>query len=356
MLINRLIGTGKFSPPSAIIPSSTGEKNNFISTRSDVFTLSIPEEKSPDSYKKQSEERVKPETEYSFSHPSEISPNQGNSPVTIGIIHINDEHDNTFKKFPRESAIVREREEHYGDENSFIINLGDVTYNGSNKDAGPKYFGPVTDIFNSIDVELFVPGNHDLDHGGNYLEKEVISKLEATTLAGNVEYESGKPLENTKPYTIEEVNGVKVGFIGLTTPKHKEHGKNDKAVTVTPILESAEKYVPEVKSKGADIVVLLMHEGVNTAKTVAGSVPGIDIVIAGHDHKKCVEEVKNPDGRNTLVVEAGGNTNYVGDIALQIEPLSKKIIKVDYKLFSTAGVTPDKETAEIINRYRGSFR
>ena len=99
-----------------------------------------------------------------------------------------------------------------------------------------------------------------------------------------------------------------------------------------------------------------MHEGVNTARHIASTVPGIDIIVAGHDHKKCAEEIKNPDGKNTLVVEAGGNTNYVGDIAISVEPSTKKIVKVDYRLFSTKGVAPDKEVSDIIKKYKNDLK
>ena len=247
-MINNLTGRGRLTPSSGALFSSVKKKDNFLSETSDVFTLSIPEQKINGNYNEKPEETFKPESEYSFSLYPETSFHEKNAPVTIGIININDEHDNTFKKFPKEAAIVREREDHYGDENSFIINLGDVTYNGNNKEKGPGFFGPVTDILNSMDVELFVPGNHDFDHGGNYLEEEVISKINAKTLAANVEYKTGNTMDNTLPYRIEEVKGVKIGFIGLTTPKHKD--KEEKDVVVNSIENSAEKYIPMVKKKG----------------------------------------------------------------------------------------------------------
>lgn len=298
-------------------------------------------------------DEVKPESEFSFTPMPQCFATYGAAPLTFGIIAVNDEHDNTFRKFPREATIVRQREKHYGNDHSLIVNLGDPTYNGNSKEEGPEFFGPVTEIFDSMNVEFFVPGNHDLDHGGKYLENEVLSHIEAKTLAGNLHMASGKPLEGTEPYRIEEIDGIKVGLIGLTTQKIKDSGKDASgAVTVDPILDAAQKLVPEVREKGADVVILLMHEGVNTARTIASTVPGIDMVVAGHDHKKCAETVINPDGRNTVIVEAGGNSNYVGDLAVTVDPASRKVLKVEYRLFSTSGVAPDREVADIIDRYR----
>ncbi|MEQ8169522.1 MAG: metallophosphoesterase [Candidatus Eremiobacterota bacterium] len=298
---------------------------------------------------------IKPEAEYTFQLYSPDSKHSGQpSSTTIGIVHTNDEHDNTFKKFGREATIVKQRETIYGDENSYIINLGDITYNGNSKEKNSKFFGPATAILNSMGVELFVPGNHDLEHGSDFLKENVLSGLEATSLLGNVSHKSGGTLEHIKAYKIEEINGVKVGFIGVTTPKSHGEDNKEEDFTVTPIEESLRKLIPQVKNEGAEITVILMHEGINTARCVAQSIPGIDVIIAGHDHKKTAEEVKNPEGKNTVIVEAGGNTNYVGDMAIKIDRSSKKILSINYKLFSTRGVTSDPEVNEIVRKYKST--
>jgi 5'-nucleotidase / UDP-sugar diphosphatase len=346
---------GKGPEPSGNVP----EKDPGAHENDDTLQLSSPvtlemtvDKTGTGSPARGTIEEAKPEAEYSFT-PSARPSSREAVPVTIGIIEVNDEHDNTFRKFPRECTIVHQREKHYGDDHSLIINLGDVTYNGNTKEKGPQFFGPVSDILNSEHVEYFVPGNHDLDHGGKYLESEIISHISAKTIAANLHDATGKMLQDTIPYTIEEIGGVKVGLIGFTTPKIKERGKEGAdAVTVDPILDSAQKFVPEIREKGADIVVLLMHEGVNTARSIAGSVPGIDMIIAGHDHKKCAEEVTNPDGRKTVVVEAGGNSNYVGDVAITVDPSVMKVLKIDYKLYSTSGVAPDEDITAIIDKYK----
>jgi UDP-sugar diphosphatase len=279
------------------------------------------------------------------------------TPVEISIIHTNDEHDNKFSKLPKEAAMVKSREKVHGDENSFIVNTGDVSYEGSNDQPGPQFFGPVADVFNAMGVEMFVPGNHEFQHGGKYLEEEFLPMLNAKSLLGNVTYkDGGKPLANTKPYTIEEVNGVKVGFIGLTTPRqatsaHPEVGFD---VNVQSLRSSASDLVKKAKADGADVVVILSHESVGRVSELASSVPGIDVIVAGHDHKTLnqPESVRNVDGRNTLVVEAASNCRFVGDMNLTVDPSTKQVIGVNYKLFSTEKVAPDPEVVSIIDKYK----
>ncbi|HPZ07426.1 MAG TPA: metallophosphoesterase [Candidatus Eremiobacteraeota bacterium] len=278
-------------------------------------------------------------------------------PVEISIIHTNDEHDNKFEKLPKEATVVRNREKFHGDENSFIVNTGDVSYEGSNDQPGPQYFGPVAEVFNSMGLEIFVPGNHEFQHGGKYLEEDLLPKLESAVLLGNVTYkDSKKPLEHTKPYLVQEMNGVKVGFIGLTTPRQATSAHPDVGydVNVQSIRSAASNLVKQAKADGAEVVVILAHESVGRMKELGSSVEGIDIIVAGHDHKTLhkPETVRNPDGRNTLVVEAASNCRFVGDMTLEVDPKSKEIIGVNYKLFSTEGLQPDPEVSRIIEEYK----
>jgi 5'-nucleotidase / UDP-sugar diphosphatase len=278
-------------------------------------------------------------------------------PVEVSIIHTNDEHDNKFDKIAGEAAVIKSREQFHGDDNSFLVNTGDVSYEGSNDKPGPQFFGPMAEAFNSIGMEIFVPGNHEFQHGGKYLEEEFLPKLDATTLLGNVTFkDSGKPLEHTQPYVVKEANGVKVGFIGLTTPRqatsaHPEVGSD---VNIQSLRSSASALVKRAKADGAEVIVILAHEGVGRVKELASSVEGIDIIVAGHDHKTLnqPETVKNPDGRNTLVLEAASNCRYVGDMNLSIDPKNKEVIGVNYKLFSTQGVQPDPDVAAIVDKYK----
>jgi len=279
-------------------------------------------------------------------------------PVHIGIIHTNDEHDSNFSKLAKEASVVKSREGFYGDENSFLVNTGDVSYDGSNDEPGPRFFGPVADAFNAMGMEILTPGNHEFQHGGKYLEEEFLPKLDATVLLGNVTYkDSGKPLEHTKPYVIQESNGVKVGFVGLTTPRQATSAHPDVGydVNVQSLRSAASDLVKRAKADGADLIVILAHESVGRVKELGASVPGIDIIVAGHDHKQLnqPETVKNPDGRNTLVIEAASSCRYVGDMDLEVDPKSKEIIGVKYKLFSTEGVKPDPQVQKILDDYKG---
>jgi len=286
-------------------------------------------------------------------------PGKSSSNVQVSIIHTNDEHDPHFDKFAKETTLIKSRENFHGDENSLIVNTGDLTYESFNDKPNSQFFGPVAEIFEAQGVEYFVPGNHEFQHGGKWLEDNFLPDLKPEILLGNVTYKSGgKTIAHTKPYTIENVNGVNVGIIGLTTPKHKTkaHPNVGYDVKVESVRDAAARLVPEVKKAGADIVVIISHEAVGRVSDMASSVPGIDVVVAGHDHAilKDPKEIKNPDGRTTLVVEAQSHAKYVGDLTLDVDPKSKQVISADYKLYPTAGVKPDPEVMAILDRYNSN--
>jgi len=282
----------------------------------------------------------------------------GSSTTTLGIIHTNDEHDPNFERFAGEAAVIRKREKVYGDENSIIVNTGDVTYESFNDKPGPQFWGPVPEIFKAEGMEYFVPGNHEFQHGGKYLEDNLLPKLDSQVLLGNITYKSsGKPLEHTKPFVIQDVNGVKVGIIGLCTPKMatKAHPNVGYDVKVDSIQSAAAAIVPEAKKAGAEVIVIIAHEGVNRCVDAASSVPGIDVIVAGHDHMELQEpkEVRNPDGRKTIVVEAASHGKYVGDVSLEVDKNTKQVVGVDYKLFPTSKGEKDPQVQDIINKYNG---
>lgn len=286
-------------------------------------------------------------------------------PVHVNIIHTNDEHDGNFSSLAKEATVVHRLKKEHGDGSSIVVNTGDLTFTQTHDQPGKDYFGPAARALNAEGVDYVTPGNHEFQHGGKALDNDLLSKLNAKTLLGNVtELSTGKPLEHTKPYEIREINGVKVGVIGLTTPrqKTKDHPDVGSDVKVDQLDTTANALVKQAKAEGADITVLLAHEGINKLKGLASRVPGLDVVVAGHDHQvtENPETVQNPDGRTTYIVEAGGvdefngmvkDKRYVGDLNLEIDPQTRRITGVNHQLIPTAGEIPDPEVAAIISAY-----
>ncbi|MFM7703635.1 MAG: metallophosphoesterase, partial [Rubrivivax sp.] len=117
------------------------------------------------------------------------------------------------------------------------------------------------------------------------------------------------------PYVIREMNGVKAAIIGqafpytpIANPRYMvadwEFGIRD---------EEMQKVVDEARAKGAQVVVLLSHNGMDVDLKMASRVRGIDAIFGGHTHDgvPVAVPVRNAGG-TTLVTNAGSNGKFLG--------------------------------------------
>ena len=255
------------------------------------------------------------------------------------------------------------------DDNS--IGYGKVTayvnqYRALNKnvlffDAGDAFNGlPVIDlslgranldIMNLMGYDAFTAGNADFVQGG----KQILNFQKAANfpfLSSNIYY-NGKYA--FKPYIIKEIDGVKIGIIGVS-PMNSMVATTDSKLEgfkVTDAIKEVEKQVGIVKKK-ADIIIILAHLGktdpeVNVQKLVE-TVPGIDIIVDGHDHVLIKEGMKI---KGTFVVNAGQYNEYLGMLELRIE--NKKVISAKEKLLGIEdfkNIQADKNVEEMIQKIK----
>jgi len=169
---------------------------------------------------------------------------------------------------------------------------------------------PMAAAMNAIGYDAAAVGNHEFNYGIPYL-RTFEKQLDFPLLAANaLDDGTGRPA--FKPYTIKTVRTpqgkpVKVGILGLTNPgiaiwdKANVEGK----MHFDGLVEQAAKYVPELRRKGADVVVVAAHSGADTSSSygdtlpfpenaatlVAQQVPGIDAILVGHAHQEIPERV-----------------------------------------------------------------
>ncbi|RKD30065.1 5'-nucleotidase C-terminal domain-containing protein [Thermohalobacter berrensis] len=205
----------------------------------------------------------------------------------------------------------------------------------------------IIEILNSIGYDAMVPGNHDFNYGQERLT-ELSNKAKFPIVAANIEKEDGSKF--LKPYTIKELNGVKVGIFGLATPEttYKTHPNNVKGLKFTDPVKAAEEMVQELKDK-VDIVVALSHLGLDksskyTSELVASKVDGIDIIVDGHSHTSL------PNGKlvnDTLIVQTGEYDKNLGIVNLVYE--DGKIVYKSAKLFTKADAKDLEEDKDILS-------
>ncbi len=180
--------------------------------------------------------------------------------------------------------------------------------------------------------------------------KELIDELKFPFLAGNVqdtEWEE-EVFESTATY---ERGGVKIAVIGqafpytpVANPRYMipnwSFGIREKLV---------QKRVDAARADGAELVVLLSHNGFDVDRKLASRVSGIDVILTGHTHDAIPAVIKV---NGTLLVASGSHGKFLARLDLKIE--GKKVSDYSFRLiplFSDV-IEPDPEMAGVISRIR----
>ena len=161
-----------------------------------------------------------------------------------------------------------------------------------------------------------------------------------------------------KPYVMKEINGVQVAIIGQAFPytpiANPRYMVPDWSFGIRD--DSMQKFVDEARAKGAKVVVVLSHNGMDVDLKMAGRVTGIDVIFGGHTHDGVPQpvEVKNAKG-TTLVTNAGSNGKFLA--VMDFEVRDGKIKGWKYRLvpvFSNL-LAADQTMDALITRIRAPY-
>jgi sulfur-oxidizing protein SoxB len=196
---------------------------------------------------------------------------------------------------------------------------------------------------------------YGMDRVKEIVEKDFKGKIEF--LAQNVKTNDfGDPV--FEPYTLREMNGVLCAVIGQAFP-------------YTPIAnprwmvadwsfgiqdERMQAMVDEVRGKGAKVVVVLSHNGMDVDLKMASRVRGIDAIFGGHTHDgvPVAVPVSNAGGK-TLVTNAGSNGKFLGVMDFDVK--GGKVAGFEYRLLPVFAnqLAPDPAMEALIARVRKPY-
>lgn len=191
--------------------------------------------------------------------------------------------------------------------------------------------------------------------------KEIVDK----ELAGKIEFvaqnvktaDFGDPV--FKPYSLREINGTPVAIIGQAFPytpiAHPRYLMPDWTFGIQE--DELQKVVHEARAKGAQVVVLLSHNGMDVDLKLASRVTGIDAILGGHTHDGVpAPTIVNNAGGQTLVINSGSNGKFLSVLDLDVR--SGKIQGYRYKLLPVfANLLPaDPDMAAYIEQVRAPYK
>ena len=209
--------------------------------------------------------------------------------------------------FTRAASLIRQARAEV--KNSVLVDNGDLIQGNPIADyqAAVGYKegkpNPAVDCLNAMHYEVGTLGNHEFNYGLDYLA-DAIKQAKFPIVNANV-VKVGTEEPYYTPYVIQEKtvednkgksHKLKIGYIGFVPPQIMVWDKANLTgkVETRDIVKSAQKYVPEMKKKGADIIVALAHtgpsdepyhEGAENSAFYLADVPHIDAVIFGHSHR-----------------------------------------------------------------------
>ena len=164
---------------------------------------------------------------------------------------------------------------------------------------------PMMAVMNAMGYDAMAVGNHEYEFGFDVLEK---ARAEARFhwLSANT-YKTGAEQNYFQPYVIKQVDGVRIGILGLTTtglPNLDDPERFYAKLELRDPVAEAKKWVGALRGKEqVDLVVVAMHMGLgedlrtgddlpgqmpneNVAQAIAEQVPGVDVILMGHTHRE----------------------------------------------------------------------
>jgi 5'-nucleotidase len=255
---------------------------------------------------------------------------------------------------------------------------------------------PTVEALSGMGLEVASVGNHEFDEGWHELlrmqtggclpdgdgqnNQNSCPDLEKPFTGAKFKYLSANVLfENTQqtlfaPYQIKTFkDGRKVGFIGMTledTPNIVTKSGVE-GLTFTDEVETANKLVPILKKKGAESIVVLLHEGgfpadpraYNSCPGISGPIvainaglsPEIDAIISGHTHQGYNCTLSDPDGDPRLVTSASSFGKLVTEVRLSIDNTTGDVDRANTianNQIVTQDVPKDAKTSALITKYQ----
>lgn len=210
-------------------------------------------------------------------------------------------------------------------------------------DGGDTWQGSATSLWthgqDMVDACKLLGVNMMTSHWEHTFGAKRVQEIVEKDLKGNMEF-LAQNIKTTdfedmvfKPYAMREMNGVQVGVIGQAFPytpiANPRHFVPDWTFGIQD--EHMQKMVDEMRGKGAQVVVVLSHNGMDVDIKMASRVRGIDAILGGHTHDgmPAPTVVKNGGGQ-TLVTNAGSNSKFLG--VLDFDVRDGKVQDFRYKL------------------------
>lgn len=199
----------------------------------------------------------------------------------------------------------------------------------------------MVDLFNDLGTDYAVPGNHEFDFGtANYLTQ--VGRSRFPWLAANLRTEDGQSPGGQPATAIRDMKGVRVGFFGLISPAAARLS-NAAGLLFGDEREAARRAVDTLAAQGAQVIVALTHLDLAQDRALAEAVPGIHLILGGHDH----DAYALYEG-HALILKAGHDAHWlaVAELAVERDPAGQTRVRpLAWRFQPIEGLPADPDVA-----------
>lgn len=254
--------------------------------------------------------------------------------------------------------------------NTLLVHAGDMI-GGSPLVSAYFQDEPVVEIMEEMGFDVGTVGNHEFDEGIAEMKRMVnggshpdgkgsadYDGMNFPVIAANA-FDSSTGELLLDPYTIKEVDGQKIGFIGVVTTETPNMiiKTGNENLEITSEVDAINKYTKELKDQGIKSIVVLAHnpvfqdgpsEGTSDASYIANNIDDeVDVIFAAHNHA-VVDRVV--DGK--LIVQAWEYGKAFSTVNIEIDPTTGDIVsKEGDVVYVDQSVEADPEVQAIIDNY-----
>jgi 5'-nucleotidase len=196
-----------------------------------------------------------------------------------------------------------------------------------------------------LDVATF--GNHEFDFGPPTLLARMRESRFTWVSTNVIDRATGQPFGGARATHLVERGGVRVGFFGVTVQDTAHNSSPGPGVEFRDPIAAARDAVASLTAGRRPVVVAVTHQDMPADERMAREVPGIHLVIGGHEH----DPLENVVG-DTLITKAGSDGIFVVRIDLQVARDGKVLGRQHRSIPVTSELPADPAMAALAARYQ----
>lgn len=195
----------------------------------------------------------------------------------------------------------------------------------------------------AMGLDLATLGNHEFDFGPDVLRRRMREAPWDWVVSNVLDEATGKPFGGASPRLVREYGGLTLGFLGLCLAGEEITAGNREGVEFVDPFAAAERYLPELRAAGAELVIALTHLDYADDVRLARRFPEIGLILGGHEHFPIATHVER-----TLIVKPGSDARNVAQIDVS-RPAADAPIERHFEMVPIVeGLVEDPVTAGVV--------